>query len=105
MAEQKTLEQRVNEDLVSDSPPLSNQEYLDFIKSNFPYYTYDPRVEEIDDRIRYYDRGKEISGIEYISKIESGERGFDIQINMNKKEEIHKNNAYVNLRFIKTLQL
>jgi hypothetical protein len=105
MSDLENLEQRVKEDLKLDSPPLSNQEYLDFIKSNFLYYTYDPRIEEIENRSRYYDRRKEISEREYISRIGSGERGFDIQINMSKREEIHTNNAHANLRYRKTPQL
>ncbi len=105
MAEQKTLEQRVNEDLMSDNSPLSPKEYLEFVKTNFPYYTYNPFEEDLDKKSRYYSGGKEITSGEYDKIIEKGERHFCLQLDRSGNYKLHTNNAQSNLRYRKTPQL
>lgn len=104
MTEQKTLEQRVREDLMSDGPPLSNQEYLGFVKANFPYYTYDPPRKGFEKKLRYYNRGEGVTKREY-DEIMKKERHFCLDIRESGEYKLDTNNAESNIRNGKTPQL
>jgi len=103
MTEQKTLEQRVNEDLASDSPPLSNQEYLDYLMNNCIHYYY-----EISGGLRTphrYDGKREISEDEYKRRALSGESIFPIEPNEKGEFKLYLNNMHYNMKRDKSKQL
>ncbi len=89
MKNTKNLEQRVKEDLANDSPPLSQKEYTEYIKNNFHYTFRDELAEfesRLNDRVKHYDKRKEISEDEYHSKKETS---FSITKKLDGKETLY----------------
>lgn len=107
MANQQTLEGRVNEDLRLDGSPLTIEEYSDFIKENFLYYTFNHAEEPgRTNRNRYYDKRREISQEEYDSRVKEGEEGvYMFHVKEDGSDFLNTANIGSNIRHRKTPQL
>ena len=89
MTSTKNIEQRVKEDLANDSPPLSQKEYVEYIKDIYHYTLHDKIAEfrlRLDDRVKHYDKRKEISEDEHRMK---ASKGFIITRELDEEETIY----------------
>ncbi len=85
----ENLEERVKQDLKNDSPPLSQKDYIEYIKDNFNYTIHDDIATfelRLDDRVKHYDKREEISEGDSLS---NAGKGFIINRELNGQETLY----------------